>query len=185
MNKVQFPNSVPVTLLLDLTLNFGGRWNKLACQKKRPFHWGGLIRVTKFSVRSRNVVKISSSGTILYTVKNRQLHICNLCFISIRNQPHVALHYWPRRILKSQCWGFNFLTFCQNQTLQLLRCVYLALDWNFITFMFPSGSLKMQLELFRVPIFCYRKVLINTLKGTLIFEFPTPTYYSFSTHYPP
>ena len=57
-------NKVLLTLL-DLTLNFGGRWNKLACQKKRPFHWGSPIRVTKFSVRSRNVVKISSSGTIL------------------------------------------------------------------------------------------------------------------------
>ena len=65
---VQFPNSVPVTLLLDLTLNFGGRWNKLACQKKRPFHWGRPIRVTKFSVRSRSMVKISSSGTILIPV---------------------------------------------------------------------------------------------------------------------
>ena len=80
---VQFPNSVPVTLLLDLTLNFGGRWNKLACQKKRPFHWGLPIRVTKFSVRSRNVVKISSSGTILIW----SLFMCTFFASHLRTKP--------------------------------------------------------------------------------------------------
>ena len=134
------------------------------CRQYRPIkiNWNVIFLGTTFVRPSRNTkklgkTKVNKKYTYLFT-SQKSPTICNLCFISIRNQPHVALHYWPRRILKSQCWGFNFLTFCQNQTLQLLRCVYLALDWNFITFMFPSGSLKMQLELFRVPIFCYRKV---------------------------
>ena len=55
----------PLPHFLTVLVNFGGRWNKLACQQLRPLHWGRPISVTKFSVRSGSMVKISSSGTVL------------------------------------------------------------------------------------------------------------------------
>ena len=63
--KAEFPNSVPVIVNVNVTLNFGGRWSKLVQPTKIAVAVGLLIYYNGFSITVKKYGQDSNSGTTL------------------------------------------------------------------------------------------------------------------------